>query len=309
MGILVNIHPSMGQPIVEALRTAAPEIAVWAHRDDALAEKVEAMLAWSLKPGVLPDFPHLKLLCAPSAGVDKLLAVPDLPPGLPVVRTVDPQQHVEIAQYVVGATLRHTREFERFAAQQQRGEWLRRPVRSSAQCRVGILGLGEVGRFVGRAMQAIGYPVAGWSRSAKSLGGLKSYSGPKGLEQLLEGSDILVCALPLTAETHGLLNQHTLSLLPRGAYLVNVGRGEQLVEDDLRVLLDNGHLAGAALDVLRQEPPSPDHPLWRHPQVFGTPHIASQASAQTIALQCLENLRRVRAGHPVLHRVDLDRGY
>lgn len=309
MGILVNIHPSMGAPIVEALRAAAPDIPVWAHRDEAPAEAVEAMLAWSLKPGVLPAFPHLKLLCAPSAGVDKLLAVPDLPPDLPVVRTVDPQQHVEIAQYVVGATLRHTREFERFASQQQRGEWLRRPVRASAHCRVGILGLGEVGRFVACAMQAIGYPVAGWSRSSKALPGLTSYSGAQGLQQLLECSDILVCALPLTPETRDLLDHRTLALLPRGAYVINVGRGEQVVEDDLRALLDTGHLAGAALDVLREEPPSPDHLLWRHPQVFGTPHIAAQASAQTIALQCLENLRRVRAGQPVLHRVDLAKGY
>lgn len=309
MGILVNIHPSMGAPIVEALRTAAPDIPVWSHRDEAPAEAVEAMLAWSLKPGVLPAFPQLKLLCAPSAGVDKLLAVPDLPPDLPVVRTVDPQQHVEIAQYVVGTTLRHTREFELFAAQQQRGEWLRRPVRASAQCRVGILGLGEVGRFVACAMQAIGYPVAGWSRSPKALAGLEGYSGAQGLQKLLAGSDILVCALPLTAETRDLLNQRTLSLLPRGAYLINVGRGEQVVEDDLLALLDTGHLAGAALDVLREEPPSPDHRLWRHPQVFGTPHIAAQASAETIALQCLENLRRVRAGQPVLHRVDLAKGY
>ena len=309
MGILVNIHPSMGAPIVEALRTAAPDIPVWSHRDEAPAEAVEAMLAWSLKPGVLPAFPHLKLLCAPSAGVDKLLAVPDLPPDLPVVRTVDPQQHVEIAQYVVGTTLRHTREFERFAAQQQRGEWLRRPVRASAHCRVGILGLGEVGRFVAGAMQAIGYPVAGWSRSPKSLAGLESYSGAQGLQRLLAGSDILVCALPLTDETRDLLNERALSLLPRGAYVINVGRGEQVVEDDLLALLDTGHLAGAALDVLRDEPPSPDHRLWRHPQVFGTPHIAAQASAETIALQCLENLRRVRAGQPVLNRVDLAKGY
>lgn len=309
MGILVNIHPSMGAPIVEALRAAAPDIPVWAHRDGAPANEVEAMLAWSLKPGVLPAFPRLKLLCAPSAGVDKLLAVPDLPPDLPVVRTVDPQQHVEIAQYVVGTTLRHTREFERFAAQQLRGEWLRRPVRSSAHCRVGILGLGEVGRFVASAMQAIGYPVAGWSRGDKDIAGVTSYSGSQGLERLLAGSDILVCALPLTPETCDLLNQRTLALLPRGAYVINVGRGEQLVEDDLRALLDSGHLAGAALDVLREEPPGPGHGLWRHPQVFGTPHIAAQASAQTIARQCLENLRRVRAGQPLLHRVDLARGY
>ena len=267
------------------------------------------MLAWSLKPGVLPAYPQLRLLCAPSAGVDKLLAVPDLPAGLPVARTVDPQQHVEIAQYVVGTALRHTRELDLFARQQQAGDWLRRPVRASADCRVGILGLGEVGRFVAAAMQAVGYPVAGWSRSAKNIAGLTTHSGAEGLQQLLSGSDILVCALPLTHETRDLLNRRTLSLLPRGAYFINVGRGEQVVEDELLALLDEGHLAGAALDVLREEPPQPGNKVWGHPKAFVTPHIAAQASADTVARQCLENLRRLRAGEPLLNLVDVARGY
>lgn len=309
MAILVNIHPSMGAPIAESLRTLAPDVRVWASRDEAPAGEVEVMLAWSLRPGVLPAYPQLKLLCAPSAGVDKLLAVPDLPAGLPVARTVDPQQHVEIAQYVVGTTLRHTRELELFARQQQAGDWLRRPVRASAACRVGILGLGEVGRFVAGAMQAIGYPVAGWSRSAKSIAGLATHSGAQGLEQLLSASDILVCALPLTPETRDLLNRRTLSLLPCGAYFINVGRGEQVVEDELLALLDEGHLSGAALDVLREEPPLPGNRAWQHPKAFVTPHIAAQASADTVARQCLENLRRLRAGEPLLNLVDVARGY
>jgi len=309
MGILVNIHPSMGAPIADALRRLAPGETIWAHRDEAPAAEVEAMLAWSLKPGTLPAYPQLKLLCAPSAGVDKLITVPDLPADLPVVRTVDPQQHVEIAQYVVGAMLRHTREFERFAEQQRRGEWLRRPVRASAQCRVGILGLGAVGRFVATAVQAIGYPVAGWSRSARALPGVPTCHGPDGLASLLERSDILVCALPLTDATRDLLDRRTLSLLPQGAYLINVGRGEQVVEADLLALLDSGHLAGAALDVLREEPPQPGHALWHHAKVFGTPHIAAQASPETIARQCLDNLHRVRTGQPVLNRVDPAQGY
>lgn len=308
MGILVNIHPSMGAPIAAALRSMAPGETVWEHRDQAVAGEVEAMLAWSLKPGVLGSYPNLKLLFAPSAGVDKLL-VPDLPAGLPVVRTVDPQQHVEIAQYVLGTALRHTRELELFAEQQRAGQWLRRPVRAAAQCRVGILGLGEVGRFVARAMQAVGYPVAGWSRSARELPGIAVHSGPQGLRDMLARTDILVCALPLTSETRDLLDRRTLSLLPRGAYFINVGRGEQVVEDDLLTLLDEGHLAGAALDVLREEPPSPDNRAWRHPKVFGTPHIAAQASAQTIAGQCLASLNRLRAGQEALNAVDLSRGY
>jgi glyoxylate/hydroxypyruvate reductase A len=311
MGILVNIHPSMGAPIAAALRSMAPGETVWEHRDQAVADEVEAMLAWSLKPGVLGGYPRLKLLFAPSAGVDKLL-VPDLlerAGDLPLVRTVDPQQHVEITQYVLGVTLRHTRELELFAGQQRDGQWLRRPVRAAAQCRVGILGLGEVGRFVARAMQAVGYPVAGWSRSGRDLPGIATHSGTQGLRDMLAQTDILVCALPLTPETRDLLDRRTLSLLPQGAYFINVGRGEQVVEDDLLALLDEDHLAGAALDVLREEPPSPGNRAWRHLKVFGTPHIAAQASAETIAGQCLESLNRLRAGRSVLNAVDLTRGY
>lgn len=308
MGILVNIHPGMGAPIAAALRAQAPDETIWEHREQAVPAEVEAMLAWSLKPGVLAAYPHLRLLCAPSAGVDKLL-VPDMPAGLALVRTVDPQQHVEIAQYVLGATLRHTREFELFAAQQARGEWLRRPVRAAAQCRVSMLGLGAVGRFVAAAMQAVGYPVAGWSRSARQLPGVCTYSGHAGLQAMLAQTDILVCALPLTPGTRDLLDRAALSRLPQGAYLINVGRGEQVVEEDLLALLDAGHLAGAALDVLREEPPGAANPLWRHPKVFGTPHIAAQASAHTIARQFLHNLRRLRAGQAVHNAVDVAQGY
>ncbi|WP_027017087.1 2-hydroxyacid dehydrogenase [Comamonas composti] len=308
MGILVNIHPSMGEPIAAALRAQAPEVKVWTHREEAPADEVEIMLAWSLKPGVLEAFPGLQLLCAPSAGVDKLLAV-DLPAGLPLARTVDGQQHVEIAQYVLGVTLRHTRELALFDAQQAQGQWLRRPVRPAGQCRVGILGLGQVGAHVASVMQSIGYEVAGWSRSPRQLAGVACCSGEQGLAQMLARTDILVCALPLTPQTHGLLDRERLGLLPQGAYLINVGRGEQVVEEDLLQLLDSGHLAGAALDVLTQEPPAPEHGLWRHAKVFVTPHIAAQASAQTIASQCLENLVRLRAGQPLLNLVDRSKGY
>ncbi|MBS0507680.1 MAG: glyoxylate/hydroxypyruvate reductase A [Proteobacteria bacterium] len=308
MGILVNIHPDMGAPIAAALRAQAPGETIWERRDQAAPAEVEAMLAWSLKPGALAAYPNLRLLCAASAGVDKLL-LPDMPAGLALVRTVDPQQHVEIAQYVLGATLRHTREFELLAAQQARGEWLRRPVRAAAQCRVGILGLGAVGRYVAAAVQAVGYPVAGWSRSVRQLPGVATYCGAEGLHQMLRQTDILVCALPLTPGTRDLLNRARLSLLPQGAYVINVGRGEQVVEPDLLELLDAGHLDGAALDVLREEPPAVGHALWCHPKVFGTPHIAAQASADTIARQCLDNLRRLRTGQAVRNAVDLSLGY
>ena len=308
MAILVLSSPLPAAPFAEALRRAAPGVPVWTERDAAPPGAVEAVLAWRMKPGVLPAFPNLRVLCSTGAGVDKLL-VDDLPPGLPVTRVVDPAQGVEMAQYAVACALRHTRDLDLYAEQQARGEWLRHPVRPASRCRVGVLGMGEVGRAIARAFLPLGYPVAGWSRSGRAPQGVEAHAGEAGLAPFLARSDILVCALPLTPETRGLLRRDTLALLPRGAFLVNVGRGEQLVEADLRALLDEGHLAGAALDVYAQEPPPPGDPTWAHPKVVATPHIAAQASYDVVAAQCLDALASVRGGETPRHAVDREAGY
>ncbi len=309
MAILVLSSPLPSAPFAAALRAAAPEIAVWTEADDPPPDAVEAILAWRLKPGVLPRYPQLRVLCSTGAGVDKLLSVADLPPGLPVTRVVDPAQAMEMAQHVLACTLQFTRELPRYAAQQARSEWRRHPIRSSGQCRVGILGLGEVGRCIAAAFRAVGYPVAGWSRSRRQVDGVQTYAGAAELPALLGRSDILVCVLPLTGETRGLLGRERLVQLPRGAFLVNVGRGEHVVEADLRALLDEGHLAGAALDVMEREPPPPGNWVWSHPRVAMTPHIASQASFETVAAQCIDALRRARAGLAQPLAVDRGAGY
>ena len=309
MGILVWSAPLPSAPFAEALRRAAPDIPVWTEADTPPPDAVQAVLAWRLKPGLLSRFPALQVLCSTGAGVDKLLGVADLPASLPVTRVVDPVQGAQMAQYAVACALAHTRELDRYARQQAAATWARHPVRESACCRVGVLGLGAVGQAIARAFLALGYPVAGWSRRPGQVAGVTSHAGLRGLHAMLSATDILVCALPLTAETRGLLNGHTLGLLPRGAYVINLGRGEQLVEAELRSLLDSGHLAGAALDVFEREPPLPDDWVWRHPAVRATPHIAAQASFQTVAAQCLAALRAVRAGERPPHAVDRDAGY
>ncbi|MBL8301961.1 MAG: glyoxylate/hydroxypyruvate reductase A [Ideonella sp.] len=309
MGILVWSAPLPSAPFAQALRRAAPDIPVWTEADTPPPEAVEAVLAWRLKPGLLSRFPALRVLCSTGAGVDKLLGVADLPASLPVTRVVDPVQGAQMAQYAVACALAHTRELDRYARQQAAATWARHPVRESACCRVGVLGLGAVGQAIARAFLALGYPVAGWSRRPREVAGVTSHAGPRGLHAMLSATDILVCALPLTAETRGLLDGPTLGLLPRGAYVINLGRGEQLVETALRSLLDSGHLAGAALDVFEREPPLPDDWVWRHPAVRATPHIAAQASFETVAAQCLQALRAVRAGERPPHAVDRDAGY
>jgi D-3-phosphoglycerate dehydrogenase/glyoxylate/hydroxypyruvate reductase A len=309
MGILLLSSPLPAAPFAEALRAAAPDVPVWTDIDAAPLDDVELLLAWRLKEGVISRLPNLRALCSLAAGVDKLTGVADLPPALPVTRVVDPMQGVQIAQYVLAGTLQFTRDLRRYAAQQAACTWDRHPVRPASQCRVGILGLGAVGQAIARAFAPLAYPVAGWSRRPRALPGIEAFHGDDQLPALLARTDILVCALPLTASTHGLLNRERLSLLPRGAIVVNVGRGEQMVEPDLRALLDEGHLGGAVMDVFDREPPRPDDWTWHHPQVLATPHIAAQASFETVAAQCVDTLRRLRAGQPPQWLVDRSAGY
>ncbi|MEF7612859.1 glyoxylate/hydroxypyruvate reductase A [Aquincola sp. MAHUQ-54] len=309
MGILLLSSPLPPAPFVDALRAAAPEVPVWTDLASAPADEVELLLAWRLKAGVLPRLPKLRALCSLAAGVDKLITVPDLPADLPLTRVVDPMQGVQIAQYVVAGTLQFTRDLRRYAQQQAQRTWERHPVRPAAQCRVGLLGLGAVGQAIARAFAPLGYPVAGWSRSPRALDGIACFHGDAQLPAMLAQTDILVCALPLTEATRGLLDHERLSQLPRGAIVVNVGRGEQMVEPDLRALLDAGHLGGAVMDVFDREPPPPDDWTWTHPRVLATPHIAAQASFETVAAQCVDTLRRLRAGQPPQWLVDRSAGY
>jgi len=308
MAILVMTAPIPAHSYLTALR-AATDVPVWAPDDAHDAAAVEAILAWRLQPGALARYPNLRVLCSVGAGVDKLLAAPDLPPGLPVTRSVDPGQHRQIAQYVVACALQHLRELPRYRQQQAAASWQRYPARPLAQCRIGVLGLGGVGETIARAFLPLGCPVAGWSRTRREMADIEVFAGAAQLPQLLARTDVLVCALPLTPATQGLLNQATLSQLPQGAYVINIGRGEQLVEADLRALLDADHLAGAALDVFEREPPPADNWVWSHPKLLATPHIAGEVSRAVVALQTLDALRRARAGEPQPLAVDRGAGY
>jgi glyoxylate/hydroxypyruvate reductase len=281
---------------IRALDPAVDLVEYGAGRGDAELGEVEAVLAWQIPAGLAPRLPRLKWVCAVSAGVDKLL-VPDLAPQVMVSRIVDAEQAEGIAQFVVLMALRHARRLALYEAQQQRREWTRQPV-AAVRSRVAVLGMGEMGTVVAGLLQKTGFVVSGWSRrSGEALG------------TVLGDSEIVVCALPLTADTAGMLDARAFARMPRGAYLINVARGAHVVEADLIEAVQSGQLAGAALDVQRREPMPADDPLWNVPGITITPHIAAQSSPQTIALQFIDGLHRVERGEPPLHRVDRIRGY
>ena len=193
--------------------------------------------------------------------------------------------------------LRHARSLALYEAQQREHVWRREPA-GAVSARVAVLGMGAMGSAIARLLEAVGFQVRGWSRSAD-----------RPLAELLSTSEMVVCALPLTAQTRGLLDAVAFSCMPRGSYLINVARGEHVVEEDLLAAVRSGHLAGAALDVQCHEPMADDDPLWDVPGITITPHIAAQSSPGTIATQFLDGLQRARRGEPPLNCVDRGRGY
>ena len=272
-------------------------------------EEIDYVLAWHHVPGSLSAFPRLKAIFSLGAGVEKLLRDRELPAGVPIVRMVDPSLTAGMTEYVLLHVLRYHRRMPELEALQRGAQWVELEAPPASERRVGILGLGVLGGDAAEKLAMLGFQVAGWSLTPKTIAGVESFAGEEGLLPLLARSDILVCLLPLTAATEGILNARTLAALPRGASLINAARGGHVVETDLLAALDSGHVAHATLDVVSEEPLPASHPFWRHPQVTLTPHVASLTWPPTAALHILANIRRHEAGEPMSPLVDLAREY
>jgi glyoxylate/hydroxypyruvate reductase A len=257
----------------------------------------------------LRRYPNLKLIVSMGAGVDHLLRAPGPPPGIPVARLKDVLLTSAMAEWVLLNVLRFHRQDPEYRALQQRKEWLELSAPSTAERRIGILGIGELGSASARVLTSIGFPVMGWSRSAKTLAGVQTFHGADGLMAMAAKTDILIGLLPLTPETRGVLNAKLLATLPRGAYVINGARGGHMVAEDMLAALDSSHIAGAALDVFEPEPLPPESPFWSHPKVFLTPHAASITIPSSVAPQVVENIHNMRAGRPLINLVDFSLGY
>jgi glyoxylate/hydroxypyruvate reductase A len=286
-----------------------PELEVRLWPDIGDPAEIDYALVWRPEPGLLGSLPNLKLILSLGAGVDHILCDPHLPRRVPIVRLVDPYMTDAMSEYVVLQVLRlHRRDLD-YRAQQQEGIWRELEQKNAAERPVGILGFGELGRDAGRKLKALGFDVTLWSRTEKTVAGLRSYAGRAGLPALLGRSEILVCLLPLTAETEGILNKTAFAMLPQGGGLINAARGAQLVEEDLLAALASGRLSAAVLDVFRDEPLPAGHPFWRHPRIVVTPHIAAATHPPTAAPIILDNIRRFEEGRPLLNQVDPAQGY
>ena len=283
------------------------DVRIWPEIGD--PAEIEAALVWSPPHGLLAKFPNLKLIASLGAGVDHLFSDPSLPPEVPVVRLVDPHMTVAMSEYVLLQALRLHRQDPLYRQQQREGVWRPHGQPNAEARRIGIMGLGALGADAALRLKVVGFDVAGWSRSGKRIPGILCLHGTDGLSELLARSEILICLLPLTPETEGILDARLFSALPRGASVVNCARGAHLVEEDLLAALESGQLSAAVLDVFREEPLPPDHPFWRHPRVVVTPHVAAATHPATAAPIVAENLRRHRDGRALLNKVDRTRRY
>jgi glyoxylate/hydroxypyruvate reductase A len=283
------------------------EVRVWPEIGD--PAEIDYALVWRPERGLLASLPNLKLILSLGAGVDHILEDPSLPAGVPIVRLVDPYLTDAMSEYVALNVLRLHRQDLDYQALQRAREWRELPQKNAAERPVGILGFGEIGQAAGRRLRGLGFPVAGWGQRERETDGFRVFGGAEGLPQLLAQSEILVCLLPSTAATEGILCARNFALLPRGAGLVNAGRGRHLVEADLVPALEAGQVSAAALDVFREEPLPSNHPFWSHPRIVMTPHIAGITNPLTAAPVVADNVRRFEEGRPLLNRVDPARGY
>jgi glyoxylate/hydroxypyruvate reductase A len=283
------------------------DIRVWPDTGD--PGEIRFAVVWKPPKGVLKRFPGLECIASLGAGVDHVLEDPDLPAGVPITRVVDPSMSQYMSEYVIMAVLNHLRLADFHRERESFGEWKPRMPMLAADNRVGIMGMGQLGGDAAAKLVTLGFPVAGWSRTPKAVEGVEAFYGAGELDRFLARSRFLVCLLPLTPETRGILCRRTFEKLPKGAYVINVARGGHLVEADLLEAIDTGHLTGACLDVFREEPLPEGHPFWAHPKITVTPHISSITNPAVIAPQIADNYQRVMAGKALRHVVNVERGY
>ena len=287
----------------------ALDVRIWP--DAGNPDDIDYALAWKPPPGTLATYPHLKVVFSLGAGVDHLLIDPDFPPHSRISRVVDPYLTAGMVEYVLLHVLRYHKNQPALDTQQSARVWDDRAheLKQADERRIGILGLGELGLAAARALIALDFDVAGWSRSPKTIAGVQCFHGSAGLNDLLTRTNILVCLLPLTPETENILCEELFARLPEGAYLINAARGGHLVESDLIPALESGQLGHATLDVFQIEPLPDNHPFWGHRQITVTPHNASITDPRSVARQIAEGIAAVERGDALPNAVDIKLGY
>ncbi len=285
------------------------EFEVEIYPEDTAREKTEFMLSFLPDPEVFKHYPNLKVVGSLGAGVRSIIDNPSLPKSVTVTKVVQKEHQKDMAEFVLGLILSHTRRLFLYTQYKADKMWKPRSYQSAFEVKVGIMGIGAIGSVIAQLLDKVGFQVTGWSRSKKELGAIRTFYGEEQRDVFLKTADILVCVLPLTDQTIGILNRDVFEKLPHGAFIINVGRGKELVDEDLIACIDEGQLSGAALDVFHREPLPQDHPFWHHEKIMITPHTAGDTHPEKAALEVIANYKAMKTGQPLSHTVDRAKGY
>ena len=279
------------------LKNAMPEMDIKVYPDDGDVNEVEFAIVWKHPRGILKKYPNLKAILSLGAGVDHIISDPDLPEGLPIIRLVDKKLTHEMCLHSLHWVLHFHSDQYLYRSQQLKRQWIQQSSIQTEDRTIGIMGLGNIGRSIGELLVNQGFNVIGWGANKKSsITGIQYYFGQEQLSDFLSNTNILINVLPLTSNTANILTKNELSLLPKDSFIINIGRGGIIDEDDLLALLDEGHIKAVALDVFAQEPLPENNSLWEHPSVYITPHIAGQSNPNSAAQTISENIHLIQKG-------------
>ncbi len=287
---------------------AIPNLKWYVWPDVPAPETVEALITWLPPKNYLELFPNLKAVFSVGIGVNQF-SPSTIPAHIKLVKMVDPNINTMIETYVLSSVFMLHRDQFHYIKSQQNAQWLPLPLKLPSECHIGIMGLGNLGQSVANKLAQLGFQVSGWNRSVREMGGIDTYMGREQLSNFMSSLDIVICLLPLTETTLGILNADNFSKLPKGASIINIGRGQHLVEKDLLEALSTGQLEFAILDVFEKEPLPPGHPFWSHPKIHVTPHIAAITCDETAGIQLAKNLQRLINNQELVGEVDKSKGY
>ena len=308
MSILIVSTARASASWVSTLKEKDPSLDIQVYPDVERPEDVEFAISWKHPEGIYQNYPHLKVIASMGAGVNHILKDKHLPKEIKVTRIVDEQLTKDMSYFVLLQCLAVTRNLFHHLSDQESKTWKVKSYQTPEETKVGIMGYGVLGQAAGRVLKSNGFDVCGYANSSKIIDGVTIY-GANELDNFLKNTQILVCLLPVTSETKGVLDIELFKKLNKNSYLINVARGEHLVEDDLILALEQDILAGASLDVFQKEPLPENHPFWNHPNIQITPHIASMTDPESVASQLLENYKRMQSDESLMNEVDVQKEY